>query len=104
MRHTGTVGGQLGEQGLLQHHVSGKFEVMRGAPVVDLFHEIAGEEFGNQFPIAHTGGLIVSAGDKQFNKVRENGLTVGFFIGGGKDETPGVAITGDLRLIGKETN
>ena len=38
--HAGAVGGQLDIHGFLQHQMTGKLQVMRAAPVVDLLHEV----------------------------------------------------------------
>ena len=102
VRHAGAVGGELGVEGLLQHHMAGEAQVVGHAPVVDLLHEILGEQLGDQLPEAHTGGLVVAAGDEQLDEVIVDGLAVGLLILSGEDEAPRNTVTGDLGLVGKE--
>ena len=102
VRHASAVGGQLGVEGLLQHHVTREAQVVSHAPVVDLLHEILGEQLGDQLPEAHTGGLVVAASHEQLDQMIVDGLAVSLLILGGEDEAPRNTVTGDLGLVGEE--
>ena len=102
VRHTSAVGGQLGVEGLLQHHVTRETEIMSYAPVVDLLHEVPREQLGHQLPEAHTGNLIVPASYEQLDEVIVDGLAISLLVLCGEDEAPRNTVTGDLGLVGEE--
>ena len=75
---------------------------MRGAPVVYLLHEVAGEQLGDQLPEPHPGGLIVSLRKEQLDQAVVDRLSVCFLILGRQGQAPRDAVAGNLRLVREE--